>query len=515
MSGGANALLEVALAHRTFPGNPGLRMRLGQEVAPGVALGASGASGASAAERLGGIEELQSWICPAITSFECNEGLQLKLGTRSETWILVRDPSNARDAHVAPWTGLGIVTSHMDLGSLWQFGLHPLFLFEKSSKSTFPPMEPKPPSYPPPPRVAAASPAAPPAPPAAPPAPAAAPVWRPATAPPPPAAPPAPPAAAHRGEVRGASEARGGSEAWAGEARGRQLRGGSRARVGIPPAPPPAPPAAPPALPAALPPARPTGHQRPNPPRPASGGRSSISGHVASSGSSAPPAPPPVPHREALPAPAALPAPPPVPGGFQQMPPPPPRVPGVGTADRQDRSRTPPPPPPGRSEQWPEDQWWQGQEEGWHESSGSGSLGWRARQQQGQGWDGGWHGDERGRSRSRSSAGSDDEGDGAGDQQEDGRQWANPQRGTWEAKPMSRKQATRDGVVSEWFCQVCNKDLWKQDKYERHIAEDHVRCPEPGCNYSGPEHVLAVHKLKHVQAADGKSVTDSPEEVQA
>eukprot|EP00438_Fugacium_kawagutii_P014364 Skav221704 [mRNA] locus=scaffold542:6352:7305:- [translate_table: standard] len=68
---------------------------------------------------------------------------------------------------------------------------------------------------------------------------------------------------------------------------------------------------------------------------------------------------------------------------------------------------------------------------------------------------------------------------------------------------------------SPWFCNVCNKDLWNEDKYKMHVQDDHIPCPEEGCTFSGPEFVMAVHKLKHVKAADGKIVTDSPEELAA
>ena len=68
---------------------------------------------------------------------------------------------------------------------------------------------------------------------------------------------------------------------------------------------------------------------------------------------------------------------------------------------------------------------------------------------------------------------------------------------------------------SPWFCNVCNKDLWNEEKYNTHVQDDHIPCPEEGCTFSGPEFVMAVHKLKHVKAADGSSVTDSPEELAA
>jgi len=69
--------------------------------------------------------------------------------------------------------------------------------------------------------------------------------------------------------------------------------------------------------------------------------------------------------------------------------------------------------------------------------------------------------------------------------------------------------------VSEWFCQVCNRECKTKEGYEEHIEFAHVRCSEPGCTWSGPETSLAAHGLKHVKAADGKSVVESPEELKA
>ncbi|CAE7512783.1 Nufip1 [Symbiodinium natans] len=85
--------------------------------------------------------------------------------------------------------------------------------------------------------------------------------------------------------------------------------------------------------------------------------------------------------------------------------------------------------------------------------------------------------------------------------------------GKGSSKNMSRKRAAF--FPSQWFCHVCNKDFWNQEKYNNHVDDEHIPCPEDGCNFSGPEHVMMVHKLKHVKAADGSNVTDSPEELTA
>lgn len=69
--------------------------------------------------------------------------------------------------------------------------------------------------------------------------------------------------------------------------------------------------------------------------------------------------------------------------------------------------------------------------------------------------------------------------------------------------------------MSEWFCQLCNRECRTKDAYDAHVSEFHVRCGEPGCDWSGPETSLDAHRLKHVKAADGKSVTDSPAELRA
>ena len=87
----------------------------------------------------------------------------------------------------------------------------------------------------------------------------------------------------------------------------------------------------------------------------------------------------------------------------------------------------------------------------------------------------------------------------------------------WSGKGAPRHLSRRKASLapSPWFCHVCNKDFWHQDKYNSHVADEHITCPEDGCTFSGPEHVMAVHKLKHVKAADGSNVTDSPEELAA
>ncbi|CAK9045816.1 Nuclear fragile X mental retardation-interacting protein 1 (Nuclear FMRP-interacting protein 1) [Durusdinium trenchii] len=81
----------------------------------------------------------------------------------------------------------------------------------------------------------------------------------------------------------------------------------------------------------------------------------------------------------------------------------------------------------------------------------------------------------------------------------------------------SRFTSRRNMAVthSKWFCNLCNKDFWNEEKYNIHVQDDHIPCPEDGCSFSGPEFVMAVHRLKHVKAADGSSVTDSPEELAA
>merc|ERR1711953_1441055 len=75
--------------------------------------------------------------------------------------------------------------------------------------------------------------------------------------------------------------------------------------------------------------------------------------------------------------------------------------------------------------------------------------------------------------------------------------------------------SSRETAVSEWFCQVCNKDLKNHERYCKHIEEDHIPCSEPGCTFSGPEYAMEVHKLKHVRGDDGTAILESPEELKA
>jgi len=82
----------------------------------------------------------------------------------------------------------------------------------------------------------------------------------------------------------------------------------------------------------------------------------------------------------------------------------------------------------------------------------------------------------------------------------------------WRSRLLSSRWVRREPPASEFFCNVCNKDLKRRERYEEHLAEDHVPCSEPGCRFSGPEHVMGYHRLKHTKAADGTSIVDSPEE---
>lgn len=96
-----------------------------------------------------------------------------------------------------------------------------------------------------------------------------------------------------------------------------------------------------------------------------------------------------------------------------------------------------------------------------------------------------------------------------------------PSDGRWGWQGRSGSSSWRPGLrakpifMSEWFCQVCNKECRTQDRYQEHVAEMHLPCGEPGCNFSGPEHVLPAHRLRHVKASDGSSLVESPQEVQA
>jgi len=82
-------------------------------------------------------------------------------------------------------------------------------------------------------------------------------------------------------------------------------------------------------------------------------------------------------------------------------------------------------------------------------------------------------------------------------------------------KSVSQRLSKRDLAIGEWFCHVCNKDLKREDKYKRHCEEMHIRCPEPGCSFSGPEFAMAAHRLTHAKAADGSVSADSEQENRA
>ncbi|CAK0890731.1 unnamed protein product, partial [Prorocentrum cordatum] len=252
----------------------------------------------------------------------------------------------------------------------------------------------------------------------------------------------------------------------------------------------------------------------------------------------------------------------------QPAPPAPPPASRTRSADQRDRSRTPQPPtrPGGGAEEvrgmaavledhqskqdgWNRQEWggdrqewgggrrWSGsgeQRAGGGRFEGGGGLGWRARQPAaGDRWGSGF---PRDRSASPSAAASSASGagrsrdgrwGGGGDRgrQDWGRggqqQRSSFQRGwghqSQRCTPFvsAKKWLKREKAPSEFFCNVCNKDLKRRERYEEHIKEDHIPCTEPGCTFSGPEHSMAAHRLSHSKAADGKSVLESPEEIKA
>jgi len=94
------------------------------------------------------------------------------------------------------------------------------------------------------------------------------------------------------------------------------------------------------------------------------------------------------------------------------------------------------------------------------------------------------------------------------------RQWQGG-KGGYDNRSRGQTTQKKSRPESEWFCNVCNKDLRRQEKYEQHIREDHIPCGEPGCSFAGPDFVLEAHRLKHLAGADGKSIVESPEEIKA
>lgn len=125
---------------------------------------------------------------------------------------------------------------------------------------------------------------------------------------------------------------------------------------------------------------------------------------------------------------------------------------------------------------------------------------------------------------SASSAGDDESGGEGRNGGRGGNRWTSRQtRSSWGGHGQwrqgcsgpDRKRARTDRPASQWFCNLCNKDLKQEERYNWHMEHDHVSCTEPGCSWRGPEFALVAHRLKHVVSADGQSVVDSPEEIQA
>ncbi|KFH13632.1 nuclear fragile X mental retardation-interacting protein 1 [Toxoplasma gondii VAND] len=67
----------------------------------------------------------------------------------------------------------------------------------------------------------------------------------------------------------------------------------------------------------------------------------------------------------------------------------------------------------------------------------------------------------------------------------------------------------------EFVCLLCDKAFRTAKKQEQHEEEEHLPCDYPGCTYSGPVHVMVMHKLKHLKNANGESLLDSEAEVAA
>jgi len=153
-------------------------------------------------------------------------------------------------------------------------------------------------------------------------------------------------------------------------------------------------------------------------------------------------------------------------------------------------------------EEWQSAEWWQGRNEEWTAWQDNGS---NASVQ-------GWSESSSWNAAPRPNAASAHEHSVCGT-------WKRSQMGIrasrWTSSAKSRWSASREIGVSEWFCQVCNKDLKTHEKYSRHVEEDHIPCSEPGCTFSGPEFAMEAHKLKHIRGPDGSAILESPEELKA
>uniref|UniRef100_A0A0G4FMF1 C3H1-type domain-containing protein n=1 Tax=Chromera velia CCMP2878 TaxID=1169474 RepID=A0A0G4FMF1_9ALVE len=66
----------------------------------------------------------------------------------------------------------------------------------------------------------------------------------------------------------------------------------------------------------------------------------------------------------------------------------------------------------------------------------------------------------------------------------------------------------------EFYCTTCDKSFRSQEKLDNHKIDQHVPCDEPGCSYSAPLEILALHALRHVKGNDDKVVLENPEEIE-
>ncbi|PFH35894.1 hypothetical protein BESB_055450 [Besnoitia besnoiti] len=90
--------------------------------------------------------------------------------------------------------------------------------------------------------------------------------------------------------------------------------------------------------------------------------------------------------------------------------------------------------------------------------------------------------------------------------------WAGKRQGAWEGQDASAKKRRKE---DEFVCLICDKTFRSAKRQQHHEEEEHLPCDYPGCTYSGPVHVMVMHKLKHLKNEKGESLLDSESEVAA
>ncbi|KAF4656038.1 hypothetical protein FOL47_009187 [Perkinsus chesapeaki] len=64
---------------------------------------------------------------------------------------------------------------------------------------------------------------------------------------------------------------------------------------------------------------------------------------------------------------------------------------------------------------------------------------------------------------------------------------------------------------SQFYCEPCEMDLCTAEALDKHKLTYHVKCPQPGCDYSAPPYMVESHKWTHMDKSEGDGVASFPQ----